>query len=98
MADNTATAVHWVEQGLVPDRVVRLGIRRLLKARLVEMRDGDAEATAALTQTFLDELRSAPMALLPEKANEQHYEVPAAFFGAVLGKHRKYSSCYVARG
>ena len=93
MADNTAAAVHWVEQGLVPDRVVRLGIRRLLKARLVEMQDGDAQATAALTQTFLDELRNAPLALLPEKANEQHYEVPAAFFGAVLGPHRKYSSC-----
>jgi cyclopropane-fatty-acyl-phospholipid synthase len=94
MADNTAAAVHWVEQGLVPDRVVRLGIRRLLKARLAEMHDGNAEATAALTQSFLDELRAAPLALLPEKANEQHYEVPAAFFGAVLGAHRKYSSCY----
>ena len=93
MADNTAAAVHWVEQGLVPDRVVRLGIRRLLKARLVEMRDGDAQATAALTQSFIDELGAAPLALLPEKANEQHYEVPAAFFGAVLGPHRKYSGC-----
>ena len=93
MADNTAAAVHWVEQGLVPDRVVRLGIRRLLKERLVEMRDGDAQATAALTQSFIDELGAAPLALLPEKANEQHYEVPAAFFGAVLGPHRKYSGC-----
>ena len=98
MADNTAAAVHWVEQGLVPDRVVRLGIRRLLKARLVEMRDGDAQATAALTQSLLDELRGAPLALLPEKANEQHYEVPAAFFGAVLGPHRKYSSCFWPEG
>ena len=35
------------------------------------MRDGDAEATAALTQSFLDELRAAPLALLPERANEQ---------------------------
>jgi cyclopropane-fatty-acyl-phospholipid synthase len=98
MADNTAAAVHWVEQGLVPDRVVRLGIRRVLKARLVEMRDGDAQATAALTQSFLDELRRAPLALLPEKANQQHYEVPAAFFGAVLGPHRKYSSCFWTEG
>jgi len=94
MADNTAAAVHWVEQGLVPDRVVRLGIRRLLKARLVEMRDDNAQATAALAQAFFDELRGAPLALLPEKANEQHYEVPAAFFGAVLGPHRKYSGCF----
>ena len=94
MSDRTAVAVNWVEQGLVPDRVVRLGIRRLLKARLVELRQGDAAASAALTQAFLDEMRAAPLALLPEKANEQHYEVPAAFFGAVLGSHRKYSSCH----
>lgn len=94
MADSTAVAVNWVEQGLVPDRVIRLGIRRLLKARLAELRSGDAAATAALTQAFVDELRAAPLALLPEKANEQHYEVPAAFFGAVLGPHRKYSSCH----
>ncbi|HEY9240167.1 MAG TPA: cyclopropane-fatty-acyl-phospholipid synthase family protein [Burkholderiaceae bacterium] len=94
MADSTAVAVNWVEQGLVPDRVIRLGIRRLLKARLTELRSGDAEAVAALTQAFVAELRGAPLALLPEKANEQHYEVPAAFFGAVLGEHRKYSSCF----
>ena len=98
MADSTAVAVNWVEQGLVPDRVIRLGIRRLLKARLVELRSGDATAVAELTQSFVDALRSAPLALLPEKANEQHYEVPAAFFGAVLGSHRKYSSCYWGEG
>src|ERR1700712_772239 len=94
MPDSTAVAVHWVEQGYVPDSVVRLGIRRLLKARLVELKSGDAVATAALTQAFVDELGKAPLALLPEKANEQHYEVPAAFFAEVLGTHRKYSSCY----
>ena len=98
MPDSTAVAVHWVEQGLVPDRVVRLGIRRLLKARLAEMRSGDAAATAELTQAFVNELRNAPLALLPEKANEQHYEVPAAFFAAVLGSHRKYSSCVWPEG
>jgi cyclopropane-fatty-acyl-phospholipid synthase len=98
MPDSTAVAVHWVEQGLVPDRVVRLGIRRLLKARLAELRSGDAAATAALTQAFFEQLRHAPLALLPEKANEQHYEVPAAFFAEVLGTHRKYSSCYWGDG
>jgi len=98
MPDSSAVAVNWVEQGLVPDRVIRLGIRRLLKARLSELHSGDAVATAALTQAFIDELRAAPLALLPEKANEQHYEVPAAFFGAVLGTHRKYSSCYWGEG
>jgi cyclopropane-fatty-acyl-phospholipid synthase len=94
----TAVAVDWVEQGLVPDRVVRLAIRRLLKARLAEVRAGDPAAEAALTQAFLAEMRAAPLALVPEKANEQHYEVPAAFFAAVLGAHRKYSGCWWPEG
>ena len=92
MSTRTATAVHWVEQGRVPDRVVRLGIQRLLKSRLGELRDGDAAATAALTEAFVADMATAPIAPLPEKANEQHYELPAEFFAAVLGPHRKYSS------
>jgi len=74
--------------------VLRLGIRRLLRARLDELLDGDAEATAAATQAFVDALHAAPIAPLPHKANEQHYELPAAFFAGVLGPHRKYSACH----
>jgi len=93
-ASSTARVVNWVEQGLVPDRVVRLGIRRLLKERLHEIRADDVAASAALSAEFIAGLRNAPLALLPEKANEQHYELPAAFFGSVLGSHRKYSCCW----
>jgi cyclopropane-fatty-acyl-phospholipid synthase len=96
MSNSTASAVHWVEQGRVPDRVVRLGIRRLLKARLAELHDGDAAAVAALTEAFAAAMRDAPIAPRPEKANEQHYELPAEFFAAVLGPRRKYSSCFFA--
>ena len=35
---------------------------------------------------------------MPHKANEQHYEVPPAFFDAVLGHRRKYSSCFWPAG
>ena len=66
----------------------------MLKARLAELHDGDAAATAALAEAFVAEMREAPIAPRPEKANEQHYELPAAFFAAVLGPHRKYSSCF----
>jgi cyclopropane-fatty-acyl-phospholipid synthase len=92
MSTRTATALHWVEQGRVPDGVVRLGIQRLLKARLAELRDGDADATAALTEAFVATMATAPIAPLAEMANAQHYELPAEFFAAVLGPHRKYSS------
>jgi cyclopropane-fatty-acyl-phospholipid synthase len=98
MPQPTEFAIRSVEQGLVPDRLVRLGIRRLLKARLAELHGGTAAGTAELTRDFLRGMRAAVLAPLPEKANEQHYEVPAGFFGAVLGRHRKYSSCYWPEG
>ncbi len=86
-------AIGWVEQGLVPDPVVRLGIRRLLKERLLEIGDGDAEASAQTAEAFVASLASSAVALHTDKANEQHYEVPAEFFSRVLGPHRKYSCC-----
>ena len=88
MSTTTARAVGWVEQGLVPDRVVRLGIRRLLKERLAEVLAGDVEAAEAAAQAFIETMRGAPIALVPEKANEQHYEVPADFFACALGLTR----------
>ncbi len=98
MPSATNLAIHWVEQGLAPDAVVRAGIRRLLKERLAEIHAGDCAAAADAGDAFLNELRTAPIALVPEKANEQHYEVPAAFFTQVLGQHRKYSSCWWPAG
>jgi cyclopropane-fatty-acyl-phospholipid synthase len=90
----TRFSVNWVEQGLVPDGVIRTGIRRLVRQRLDEIRAGDAEAATNGLQEFLADMREAPIALVPEKANQQHYEVPAAFYERALGRHRKYSACY----
>ncbi|MBB1602047.1 cyclopropane-fatty-acyl-phospholipid synthase family protein [Variovorax sp. UMC13] len=98
MSQTTEVAIRSVERGLVPDRLVRMGIRRLLMQRVLELQDEDAEASAALKQAFVEEMQAASLAPLPEKANEQHYEVPAAFFGEVLGMHRKYSSCHWPEG
>jgi cyclopropane-fatty-acyl-phospholipid synthase len=95
---STAAAIHWVEQGLVPDRAVRFGIRRLLRRRLDELDSGNPVAAAERTHAWLQEIRQAPLALVPEQANAQHYEVPAAFFDAVLGPQRKYSCCWWPEG
>ena len=43
---------------------------------------------------WLKHMEESPVALVPEKANEQHYEVPPELFKIVLGKNLKYSSCY----
>lgn len=77
------------ELGLLPDAIVRFGIRRMLAERLREIAAmGPADA---VVRSFAEQCRKSPIALVPELANAQHYEVPAAFFEAVLGPHRKYS-------
>lgn len=86
-----------VERGLVPDPLTRLAIRRLCRQRLRESHGRDAGRLSAMQTAFLDSLRSGPIALVPGRANEQHYELPAEFFSAVLGPRRKYSCCYFAR-
>lgn len=91
-------ALSWTEAGMVPDKVIRHGIRRLLDRKRREIRAGDVEHAADLTNEFVAMMDGAPIAPLPELANAQHYEVPAAFFEQVLGTHRKYSCCYWGKG
>lgn len=98
MSAVTAKAVSWTESGLVPDSVIRAGIRRLLEGKRREIQADDVEHAARTLNDFVAVMNASPIALLPELANEQHYEVPAEFFGAVMGKHRKYSCCYWADG
>jgi len=90
----TAKAVSWTESGLVPDSVIRAGIRGLLEAKRKEIHSGDVEYAANTTNRFVDMMNDSPIALLPDLANEQHYEVPAEFFSVVMGDHLKYSCCY----
>ncbi|HMP71735.1 MAG TPA: cyclopropane-fatty-acyl-phospholipid synthase family protein [Kiritimatiellia bacterium] len=85
-----------LKANLLPDPLIRAGIRRLLAQRLKEeAAKGDA---AQVEKAFADTLRTCPVAAVPEKANEQHYEVPTEFFRLVLGKHLKYSSCLWPEG
>ena len=73
----------------LPEPLLRLGIRANLATRLRRERAKSADERAA----FVEELRQSPIARVPGKPNEQHYEVPAEFFEIVLGPHMKYSSC-----
>jgi len=87
-------ALNLAERGLFPDVVLRWGIRQLVTQRLREIRSGDARTAALQEKRFIDEMRRAPIAVVPEKANDQHYEVPVEFFSRVLGPHLKYSSAF----
>lgn len=94
----TRLAIDWVEQGYVPDGVIRQGIRRLCKARLEEIGSADCAAASDAREAFISAMQAAPIALQTESANTQHYEVPAAFFELVLGPHGKYSCCHWSDG
>jgi len=87
-----------LERDLLPDSVIRTGIRRLLEARLREEDKGDPQVQQEHLIRFVEELRRSPVAIATREANEQHYELPSAFFGLVLGRHLKYSSCYFKPG
>ena len=76
-----------VDSGVVPEPLLRVGIRAVCALRLREERLRDRAA-------FVESLRSSDVAIETAAANAQHYEVPAAFFERVLGPHLKYSSCY----
>ncbi|MCG8587837.1 MAG: cyclopropane-fatty-acyl-phospholipid synthase family protein [Proteobacteria bacterium] len=91
-------AVAACERGWVPDVAVRAGIRRLLRERLAELRSGDLDTERRELERFVDELRNGPVAIHTDSANQQHYEVPAAFFRAVLGSRLKYSCAHFADG
>jgi len=86
--------VELLERGWTPDLVIRWGIRQLLALRLRQERAKDGDSPRQALQEFLVELRQSPIAVLPEKANAQHYELPPAFFVNILGKRLKYSGCY----
>ncbi|AHF03179.1 cyclopropane-fatty-acyl-phospholipid synthase [Marichromatium purpuratum 984] len=98
MFSATATAIRWVEQGLVPDGVTRGGIRALLRQRLASLPWDDCEAALAQQRALIARMDDSAIAEVPQRANEQHYELPAAFFATVLGPRRKYSCCYWPEG
>ena len=87
-----------LERDLVPDALIRVEIRRLLRERLREEDCGDAARNQARKLAFVEQLRASPIAIHTSAANAQHYEVPAEFFQAVLGKRMKYSSAYWPAG
>ena len=98
-ADRPAPGVLGLaERGLLPDALVRLGIRRLCAERLRTERRGGPAAEAERLAGRLDALRASPVAIFTEAANTQHYELPAAFFAHCLGPNLKYSCCYFPSG
>ena len=86
--------IELAEKGIIPDFFIRQGIVRNCENRLNNENVSNTEKVSSRKQSWIQQMKESPVALVPEKANEQHYEVPPAFFEKVLGKHLKYSSGY----
>ncbi|BAT61609.1 cyclopropane-fatty-acyl-phospholipid synthase [Variibacter gotjawalensis] len=71
-----------------PDTISRAVIRSLV-ARTRRNLDAQGPNDAV----FAEAMRAFPIAESSDKANAQHYEIPAEFFAHVLGPYRKYSCC-----
>jgi cyclopropane-fatty-acyl-phospholipid synthase len=85
--------IQLADQGILPDVLIRRGIRLLDSQRLSAEDLGDPEKQQEALRSFLGGLRRSPIAVQTDKPNLQHYELPPAFFQKVLGKWLKYSCC-----
>jgi cyclopropane-fatty-acyl-phospholipid synthase len=85
-------------KGIIPDALIRIGIRQRLAATLLPFEKLNCEQRQAKVMQHVAELRSSPVAISTDEANEQHYELPTRFFERVLGKNMKYSSGYWDEG
>jgi cyclopropane-fatty-acyl-phospholipid synthase len=77
---------------ILPDFLIRFGIRRRLASVLGKHRRPGVEAQQAALMEHVQGLKAMPVAIATQEANEQHYEVPTRFYQLCLGKHLKYSS------
>jgi cyclopropane-fatty-acyl-phospholipid synthase len=87
-----------VEAGLLPDAILRWGIRRICADRLRDESAGGPPAQQERRRNLIAQLDAGPIAIRTDAANTQHYEVPAEFFHHVLGPHMKYSCGYWPAG
>ena len=82
-----------LEHELLPDGLLALGSVYGAWARERAEAHGGVDAQSERLRALVARMSSGPIAEVPEKANEQHYGLPAAFLGLILGPRRKYSGC-----
>ncbi len=83
-----------LKKNIIPDILIRSGARRMTAKRLREIRSRHIGEHQAYLNRYIGELKAQPIAVQTADANQQHYEVPTAFFEQVLGTHMKYSCGY----
>ncbi|TPX30991.1 hypothetical protein SmJEL517_g05570 [Synchytrium microbalum] len=89
--DLTSLAEPAIDRGLLPDILLRRGIRHLLATRAQELDGLSVEDQDERKMQVVASLRKSEIAIRTDAANEQHYEVPTDFFIHSLGPNLKYS-------
>lgn len=89
-----SSTIQAFEGAPLPDAMRRAAIEFLVANARRQLNAAPADADAA----FAREMAARPIAEHVQAANEQHYELPAAFFEMVLGPQLKYSSCLYGQG
>ncbi len=84
-----ARVIGAAERAPLPDFLLTAGVDRLVAGA----KGKHGAPDPAHDRAFAADMANYPIALHPEEANRQHYEVPAAFFETVLGPRLKYSCC-----
>ena len=83
--------IELAERGWIPDRLLRAGIRRLIRERLRDERARAGSDPSRGEAEFASNMARGPIVIHADDANQQHYEVPPEFFRTVLGPRLKYS-------
>ncbi len=88
-----STVITAFEGAPLPDALRRAAVRMLVQGARRNLADAPVSDAA-----FADGMAAHPIAEHVKAANDQHYELPAAFFQRVLGPHLKYSCCLYPTG
>ena len=88
------TLINLAEKRILPDFLVRIGIKKFLKQKLNFEKNKFGNDLKLKKNEWVKIMKNSPIALFTNKANEQHYEVPPEFFKQSLGPNLKYSCAY----
>ena len=85
--------ISLAERRILPDSVIRTGIRRILERRLEQESDSMPRDSAKRIARMREQFAAGTIAEAADAALRQHYEAPTELFIQMLGPRLKYSGC-----
>ena len=71
-----STALFLAERGYVPEVLIRTGIRSMCRHRLSDISSPNEYVRKKKLEDFIGTMNRSEIALSPDIANQQHYELP----------------------